>query len=747
MSPTCLSVVQLRGAKGKTLVARYGQGRFVSRSSMYDMNTRWMSSSSSSQHSSQDEGGAELDEKAKRSALLRKTLASLKPLTQAQAARKTEESAVTDSESSAEADVDTKKASSTKDEVVAPVYWTTRPEPKSEKVSTPQLTWGQWLRSPEAMKASVKHEWEHYRDGSKLLYYNVVATKQIFGRRLRGESLTRREYALLVRTASDLFRLVPFAVIVVIPFMEFALPVLLKLFPNMLPSTFANKLQQKEQLKKQLNLKIEMARFLQDTLIEMKGDPSDTETQSFIGKLKSGEGVTTDELVQFAKVFNEDVTLNGLQRNQLTAMCRMLGLQPFGTDALLIVQIRMKIASLKRDDKVIVAEGVDTLTLDELQHAVLARGMYSQTRNHRVLRERLRSWLDMSVTKNVPITLLILSRAFALNARADLAQTLKDTFDHMPQELIDEIEVRVGGKFLGRKVDRKLKLEALEQFRSLIEEERASIGSSKAASANGQSSSGASHFAALATLTQPTELERLQIEELRSQVANIKADIIDDVKDLQKSLDALQEKLQKEQDAEYEELLRKRERGFEEAFVTNTAADYQSVNELETDEDFNARWKEKRNDILSQHLSRQREREAETKSAKNLEKRVDDLIARLGVDVAEAKTQLEDDLKVLDKNYDGLISEDELKHALNTLNEKLTDEQVQQVLDKLDANHDGLIEVDHLFKVARELDIDLSTAVQEARDREAAISEKTAKLIDEQDSSSASSSSTSNKSN
>lgn len=37
---------------------------------------------------------------------------------------------------------------------------------------------------------------------------------------------------------ADLFRLVPLLVFVVIPFMEFLLPVALKLFPNMLPSTF-----------------------------------------------------------------------------------------------------------------------------------------------------------------------------------------------------------------------------------------------------------------------------------------------------------------------------------------------------------------------------------------------------------------------------------------------------------------------------------------------------------------------------
>ena len=36
----------------------------------------------------------------------------------------------------------------------------------------------------------------------------------------------------------DIFRLVPFAIFVIVPFMEFLLPFALRLFPNMLPSTF-----------------------------------------------------------------------------------------------------------------------------------------------------------------------------------------------------------------------------------------------------------------------------------------------------------------------------------------------------------------------------------------------------------------------------------------------------------------------------------------------------------------------------
>lgn len=57
--------------------------------------------------------------------------------------------------------------------------------------------------------------------------------------------------------------MVPMAVILAIPFMELLLPVALKLFPNMLPSTFENKLKKEEELKKRIGVKLEVARFLQ----------------------------------------------------------------------------------------------------------------------------------------------------------------------------------------------------------------------------------------------------------------------------------------------------------------------------------------------------------------------------------------------------------------------------------------------------------------------------------------------------
>jgi len=60
-------------------------------------------------------------------------------------------------------------------------------------------------------------------------------------------------------------------VFLVVPFMEFLLPVALRLFPNMLPSTFEDKLKKEEELKKRVGAKLEVARFLQARSLEAAG--------------------------------------------------------------------------------------------------------------------------------------------------------------------------------------------------------------------------------------------------------------------------------------------------------------------------------------------------------------------------------------------------------------------------------------------------------------------------------------------
>jgi len=101
---------------------------------------------------------------------------------------------------------------------------------------------------PEPKKSlwqRIKHEVVHYWHGSKLLAKETRIASSLFWKStVKGQQLTRREHKQLVRTTADVFRLVPFLIFVIIPFMEFALPIALRLFPNMLPSTFETKFQE-----------------------------------------------------------------------------------------------------------------------------------------------------------------------------------------------------------------------------------------------------------------------------------------------------------------------------------------------------------------------------------------------------------------------------------------------------------------------------------------------------------------------
>ena len=139
-------------------------------------------------------------------------------------------------------------------------------------------SFGPWFVSLSKMsraewKSGIKHSWGHVKDemhhywsGAKLLWVEVKIASRLSWRLMSGSELSRRERKQLTRTTADVFRLVPFAAFVLIPFMEVFLPVALKLFPNMLPTTFRNDLKHEEELKKKLKAKLEVARFLQDTV-------------------------------------------------------------------------------------------------------------------------------------------------------------------------------------------------------------------------------------------------------------------------------------------------------------------------------------------------------------------------------------------------------------------------------------------------------------------------------------------------
>lgn len=83
----------------------------------------------------------------------------------------------------------------------------------------------------------------HYWHGTKLLWTDTKISSKLLLKLINGKEISRREQRQLTRTTSDILKLVPFSVFIVVPFMEFLIPILLKVFPNMIPSTFKGEVQ------------------------------------------------------------------------------------------------------------------------------------------------------------------------------------------------------------------------------------------------------------------------------------------------------------------------------------------------------------------------------------------------------------------------------------------------------------------------------------------------------------------------
>ncbi|KAJ1858438.1 LETM1 domain-containing protein ylh47 [Coemansia sp. RSA 1853] len=333
----------------------------------------------------------------------------------------------------------------------------------------------------------IKHEAQHYWHGTKLFAKEMKISSRLVSKVAWGGQLTRREQRQLRRTFSDTVRLVPFLLFVVIPFAELLLPVALKLFPGMLPSTYESKASAEKKREKTQNVRNEMSRYLKETIAEMKGERADVsaagETGAFLSKIRSsGEAVSTADLLRVANIFEDDLTLGNLTRPQLVSICRFMGVNAFGTDTYLRYQITNRMRYIRADDKVISAEGIDSLSVPELQSACQSRGIRTIGVSPARMRDELTQWIELHVEHNIPSTLLILSRIIAAgepisHMQQFNADALQATINSLPENLVNEATLRLAE--VSGTATSKQKLEVLEEQEELIEDEDAQEKKSK----------------------------------------------------------------------------------------------------------------------------------------------------------------------------------------------------------------------------------------------------------------------------
>ncbi|KAL0269503.1 UNVERIFIED_CONTAM: hypothetical protein PYX00_007211 [Menopon gallinae] len=513
----------------------------------------------------------------------------------------------------------------------------------------------------------VKHEVLHYYHGFRLLFIDINISRKLLWRILNGKTLSRREHRLLVRTVGDLFRLLPFSVFIIVPFMELLLPFAIKMFPGMLPSTFQSAREKDDKLKQSLKVRLEMAKFLQNTLDDMSVQSKDNSSQAtkefteFFKKIRSsGEAPSNEEIIKFSTLFEDEIILDSLSRQQLTALCRVLDISPVGTTNLLRFQIRMRLRSLAADDKMILKEGVDSLNVQELQTACQARAMRAYGVSEDKLKSQLSQWLNLSVNEKVPPSLLLLSRALMLPDTIAPTDQLKATISALP----DTVELKAKVAIIEREgiVDNKTKIDLIKEEEKQIKEERAEQRQSKE----------------LMQDPAPYITDETGILPHSSEISS------KDLEALEDALDTLG-KEKKKLLVEKEEL----------DDLKEELMDYQEdVKELK--------------EVLATSDTKREMRE--TKAAKNLFKKVNKMISKMDTVLTELENkgkkiqEIEgtEDPNKQKKKEEELVKIDELMDVIKRI-QKIPDDsklqQISKVLGKIDDDQDGAISVEEVLKV------------------------------------------------
>lgn len=322
----------------------------------------------------------------------------------------------------------------------------------------------------------VKKEAKHYWEGTKLLGYEVRVSTKLALKLASGRELTRREDRQLKRTVQDMARLVPFSVFVLVPFAELLLPIALKLFPNLLPSTYETAKEKSAKSKKLGATRSTVGEYLRTSVKSAKfavpafaSEAQRLVFENFFRKLRDGEKPDVMETLEVARMFKDDMLLDNLTRPQLAAVANYVGIKGFGTSNILRYQIRHRMRNIRQDDRAIADEGVDSLNATELQLACQSRGFKTLGVATGKLREDLANWLQLRLHDRVPTTLLILSSAYTYGLR-DVESTydaLVSVLSALPPEVYHEKELEIHSA----QATNAQRLEVLKEQDELIREE------------------------------------------------------------------------------------------------------------------------------------------------------------------------------------------------------------------------------------------------------------------------------------
>ncbi len=445
-------------------------------------------------------------------------------------------------------------------------------------------------------------------------------------------------------------------------------------------------------------------------------------------RVRAGEPVSPAELLRFAQLFSDELTLDNLERVQLSSLCRFVGISPFGTDAFLRARLRAHLGALKSDDREIEAEGLEALSDDELRAASRARGMRAPFGPGAAafMRAQLAEWLDWSLHRSLPSSLLLLSRAFTVTSPTGLAKpgavddaALRETLSTLPDEVIEDAELRATASGdRTEELERKLGLLAREEELIAEEAEAAALAAADEALSGappaGERLEAGEGFVAGALEDGKSATDRAATAAahaaLRAAAAGSVADALEGLSAEERAAGAAAAK-------------ERRMRGALTALAA-LASSSGVAGEREAFMDLVEKEIGRLNSTLeargaAMSFTRGRLQTGaggaaveEALGQKRLEGRVAGMLKRVERRLDEAETSIGDRLRVLDRDNDGVVSAEELRFAMASLREQLGEDELRALLEALQAEA-GARAPGGGFDVSRLMDLALERGVQE----------------------------------
>ena len=268
-------------------------------------------------------------------------------------------------------------------------------------------------------------------EGAKLFSMNTVKSVNIIKSRIKGNSLTRRDIIFLKIHGEDCLKIRPYIFFAMVPFVQKTFPILLKLFPNITPSTFLDLAKKNEKMDKELYTKLDILKNLQDELlyyttnIMQKVHTKELtyaakQFNSLLIKARDGNGnITSENIINYSVLFDKFFTLETFSTSTLIHICNFLNINAIGSWKMLYYKIIFRFRSIKADDKLIHKEGIESLNYEELEEASSMRGIHHKpfnndiSKNQTYMKQKLTEWITLSVEHDIPVIYLLLFRVFS----------------------------------------------------------------------------------------------------------------------------------------------------------------------------------------------------------------------------------------------------------------------------------------------------------------------------------------------